>query len=210
VKRVALGVLLLATACDSWDPAVRARQRASETFSCADVTMTQTGEDRWHANGCGMEGDFACTSGRLEPTCIQVRTAGGERPDDEDDVGAPPSVAESEAALYAQAEADDPDLDPTADEGEAEATHESAPPAESAVQRAIRAGIDAHRADVFACTQHDPTVVRVRYETDGAITLSLAGGLEGTPEEGCVRAALAGARAPEGESGVLLHLVHGS
>lgn len=212
--RVAMALTLSALAlcgCESWDPSVRARERAAETFECPGIEMTQTEENRWHAIGCGHEGDFACTAGALEPVCIQVRTAGGEHPlDDESD--APPdtrSIAESEAALYARAEHEDPDLDPSADESVAE-TEAEAEPAESAAERTIRAGLDAHRADIVACTQRDPTVLRVVYASDGELDVHLSGGLEGSPEEGCVRAALAGARAPEGESGTVLHLVHGS
>jgi hypothetical protein len=84
------------------------------------------------------------------------------------------------------------------------------PVSASSSEAAIRAGLDARRSDIFACTQHDPTIVRVAYTADGAIDVHLGGGLESSPEEGCVRAALAGARAPGGESGTVLHLVHGS
>jgi hypothetical protein len=200
-----LGGVLAVAGCDSWDPSIRARQAAAETFACESAEVTQTEENRWHAVGCGHEGDFACTSGALEPTCIQVRSAGGERPVEEDEPAADTrSVAESEAALYAQAAREDPDLDPGADESAAEA--EEAP---SAAERVIRAGLDAHRADIVACTQRDPTVLRVSYTSDGELDVHLSGGLEGSPEEGCVRAALSGARAPEGESGTVLHLVHG-
>jgi hypothetical protein len=202
-------VLLLLVGCESWDPSIVARHRANEAFSCESVAVTQTEENRWHAVGCGQAGDFACTSGALEPTCIQVRSAGGEAPESEEDEAPADtrSIAESEAALYAEAAHADPDLDPSADESVAE-TRETE--AMSPVETAIRAGLDAHRADIYACTQHDPTVLRVTYTADGELEVHLAGGLEGSPEEGCVRAALSGARAPEGESGTVLHLVHGS
>lgn len=201
-----LVLLLVLVGCESWDPSIRARQRAAETFACESVQVTQTEENRWHAIGCGHEGDFACTSGALEPTCIQVRTAGGEHPADEEDETAPEArpFAADEAALYAQAEHEDVDLDPSADESAAEVGDRP-----SRAETTIRAGLEAHRADIYACTQHDPTVVRVTYTPDGALDVHLAGGMEGTPEEGCVRAALSGARAPEGESGTILHLVHG-
>lgn len=195
--------------CESWDPSVRARQAASEAFACDSASVTQTEENRWHATGCGHEGDFACTAGALEPVCIQVRSAGGETPVESEEPREHRSMAAEEAALYATAEREDPDLDPSADEAPPEPTDASEGASEAA-EAAIRAGIDAHRADVIACTQHDPTVVRVTYATDGTLTIALGGGLEGSPEEGCVRAALAGARAPEGGHGTVLHLVHGS
>ncbi len=98
-----------ALACESWDPSIRARDRARETWACESVELTQTEENRWHAVGCGHEGDFACTAGALEPTCIQVRTAGGERPRDADEEAlearAPEGLDESEAALWARARA---------------------------------------------------------------------------------------------------------
>lgn len=198
--------LLLLASCESWDPSIRARQRAVETFSCDTVELQQTEENRWHAVGCGMEGDFACTSGALDPVCIQVRSAGGEHgPNDEEETSPPDtrSLAEQEAALYAEAAHEDPDVDPAADESAAEV-----PAAPGSAETTIRAGLDAHHADIYACTQHDPTVLRVTYTSDGELEIHLSGGLEGSPEEGCVRAALAGARAPEGESGTVLHLVH--
>lgn len=228
----AIGALCAAAAgCESWDPSIRARERAQETWACESVELTQTEENRWHAIGCGHEGDFACTAGALEPTCIQVRTAGGEHPRDEEEEAlearAPEGLDESEAALWARAQHEDPDLDPRADEGEAEAvpppppSTTTAPPASTAssasaeaeaspeAEAAIRAGLDARRVDVFACTQHDPTVVRVIYAADGTLEIHLAGGLEGSAEEGCVRAALSGVRAPESASGgTVLHLIH--
>ncbi|MFO0681757.1 MAG: hypothetical protein U0234_06890 [Sandaracinus sp.] len=216
----AIGALCAAAAgCESWDPSIRARERAQETWACESVELTQTEENRWHAIGCGHEGDFACTAGALEPTCIQVRTAGGEHPRDEEEEAlearAPEGLDESEAALWARAQHEDPDLDPRADEGEAEAVPPPPPsattatPASPEAEAAIRAGLDARRADVFACTQHDPTVVRVTYAADGTLEIHLAGGLAGSAEEGCVRAALSGVRAPESATGgAVLHLIH--
>jgi len=195
---IALAVLAMVAGCDPWDPAIRARDLARETFACENVDIQQIEDARWHATGCGHEGDFACTSGQLSPTCMQVRTAGAEHPI-EDDEPAPDtrSVAASEAALYASQHDAGPPLAQVAETS-------------TAAEDAIRAGLDAHRGDVYACTQHDPTVVRVDYAVDGSLDVHLAGGLAGTPEEGCVRAALEGARAPAGSSGTVLHLVHGS
>lgn len=201
-----LGLGLAITGCGSWDPSIRARERAAEDFACESTTVTQTEESRWHASGCGHEGDFACTAGALEPVCIQVRTAGGEAPADEHETHDTPTIAESEAALYADAARADPDVDASADESAAEAGDGAV---QGRVEAAIRAGIEAHRADVYACTQRDPTVVRATYAADGSLELRLGGGLEGSPEEGCVRAALDGAHAPAGASGTVLHLVHG-
>lgn len=167
-------------ACTGIDPAIRARDRAVEVLVCDEVEMTQLEEARFHARGCGREADIGCTAGALEPTCIQVASAGGEQPlhEREDDApidaGGPPQPVSATSA---------------------EAT--------------IRAGLDARRRDVFACTQRDPTIVRVTYDAAGALDIRLGAGLEGTPEEGCVRAALTGARAPTGEAGTVLHLVHG-
>lgn len=208
MTRAASLVILLLAGCDSWDPRNQALRVASEALSCNTLELTQTRENVYEAVGCGQQGTFACTSGHLEPHCMQVRTSGSEvARDDERD--APPhdtrSIAESEAALYA----DHDDVDPRADESVAD-THETSDSAEtpSPAEVAIRAGLDAHRADIYACTQQDPTVLRVNYETDGSLVVHLSGGLAGSPEEGCVRAALSGAHAPGGSSGVVLHLVH--
>jgi hypothetical protein len=50
-------------------------------------------------------------------------------------------------------------------------------------------------------------VVRVRYALDGSVTVALAGDLEGSPEEGCVRAAIGGVRVEPGHEGVVMHLL---
>jgi hypothetical protein len=60
---------------------------------------------------------------------------------------------------------------------------------------------------VLACTGRSASVVRVRYALDGSITLTLAGDLEGSPEEGCVRAAIGGVRVDAGHEGTVMHLV---
>ena len=182
MKRVALAGLALLAGCAGIDTSARARDRAVEVLACQDVEMTQLEEYRFHASGCGRQADIGCTAGSFEPTCIRVASAGDERPIDRSDDDAPIPPPPSATST----------------------------PTETTAEGAIRAGLDARRTDVFACTQRDPTVVRVSYTSDGTIDVRLGGGLEGTPEEGCVRAALAGARAPEGASGTVLHLVHGS
>lgn len=81
----------------------------------------------------------------------------------------------------------------------------SAPPD---VERAIRNGLDARRADVLGCVGSERVGVRAAYDSDGRIVLSLQGDLAGSPEETCVREALAGVRVPAARrDGVLVHLV---
>lgn len=88
---------------------------------------------------------------------------------------------------------------------------DEAPPTHGAeielIEARIRGGLDAHRDDVLACTGRSASVVRVRYALDGSITLTLAGDLEGSPEEGCVRAAIGGVRVSAGHEGTVMHLV---
>lgn len=78
------------------------------------------------------------------------------------------------------------------------------------IEATIRRGLDAHRADVLACTQRTASVVRVAYALDGTVTITLAGDLEGSPEEGCVRSMLEGVRVTRGREGTVLHLLRGA
>ena len=76
------------------------------------------------------------------------------------------------------------------------------------VERAIRNGLDARRADVLGCVGRERVGVRAAYDGDGRVVLALQGDLAGSPEEACVREALAGVRVPAaGRDGVLVHLV---
>lgn len=81
-----------------------------------------------------------------------------------------------------------------------------APPT-SGREAVVRAGLDARRGDVLACASRPSVVVRATYASDGSVVFGLNGELAGSPEEGCVRAALDGVRVEPGEAGVVLHLV---
>jgi hypothetical protein len=213
---VALGLVVALLGCAGWEPETRARERALEVLHCEEIELTRREESQWHATGCGREVEIACTTVALEPTCIQVRLAGTEEehwsvPEEASDEfvttsgdEAPPTDAE----LRAMAIADDEDVDPAADEGIAE---DEGPPVASAstIEATIRRGLDARRADVLACTGRTASVVRVHYDLEGGLVITLAGDLEGSPEEGCVRAALSGVHVARGESGTVLHLLRG-
>lgn len=216
MRGVVVALLIVAlVGCAGWEPATRARERAIEVLHCEEVELAQREESQWHATGCGRQAEIACTTIALEPTCIQVRVAGTEDehwavPEEASDEFATSSGSEdppTDAALAAMAVADDPDLDPAADEGIAD--EPPAVPVRSSIESTIRHGLDARRADVLACTGRTATVVRVQYDLEGALVISLAGDLEGSPEEGCVRAALSGVHVARGESGTVLHLLRG-
>ncbi len=212
--RPALVALCLLGACAGWDPATRARERALEVLHCEEVELTRREESQWHATGCGREAEIACTQVALEPTCIQVRLAGQTEehwavPEEASDYFASTSGDEDVAIdeqLRAAAAAGDEDLDPAADEGMAD---EVEPPPAAPIEETIRRGLDARRDDVLACTGRTASVVRVRYDLEGAVQITLAGDLEGSPEEGCVRAALSGVHVARGASGTVLHLLRG-
>ncbi len=208
--------IALVLGCAGWEPATRARERAIEVLHCEEVELAQREESQWHAEGCGRQVEIACTTIALEPTCIQVRIAGSGPehwavPEEASDEFASTAGAEdppTDEELAAMAIVDDPDVDPAADEGIADADPALRSSA-STIESTIRRGLDARRADVLACTGRSASVVRVRYDLEGTLSISLAGDLEGSPEEGCVRAALSGVHVAHGESGTVLHLLRG-
>lgn len=72
----------------------------------------------------------------------------------------------------------------------------------------VRAAVDGRRAAVLACVGGATVVCELTVAGDGSISVALRGDLAGTPEEGCVRAALAGIYAPAPATpGVVLHPV---
>jgi hypothetical protein len=174
---LALGLL---AACGQWEDRTRALEVAREALGCFEVALEQTESHRFHAEGCGGTADVACSEGSLNPVCIRVAergTSGSERP--------PREVIDEEGAGADAPEPDAPSL--------AEAT--------------IRRGLDARAADVLACVDRESVAVRVTHAADGQVAITLSGELRGSPEEGCVRAALGEVRAPAGEAGVVVHLV---
>lgn len=173
--------LLALAGCAQFDTGSAARRRASELLECdeEDVGVTQVGAYRFRGEGCGRSVEVVCTAAALEPTCYRQGAVASS--------GGEAPFEDDEAV-----EADD--------------TRAEAPATD--VEARIRAGLDARRDDIVACVGRDRVAVRVAYDAEGAVTIGLQGELEGSPEEGCVRAALSGVRvAPTGASGVVVHLV---
>lgn len=202
------------------------------------VEVEQLGAYRYRGEGCGRTAVVACTAGRLEPECLREgpSTAGGAwAPDDapvraegrEDAAGDDGAgdhragdegrgagdhrvVAEGGGGPDAPgdapggSEASDEPGDTPAGEG-APALPETPDPE---VEARIRAGLDARRGDILACTGAERVAVRAGYAPDGSVALSLQGALSGTPEERCVQDALDGVRVPAtGGAGVVVHLI---
>lgn len=72
----------------------------------------------------------------------------------------------------------------------------------------VRASLDASARDILTCVERETVAVRAVVHADGRVELSLSGDLRGSPEEGCIRAALPGLRLPAGSGGrVILHVV---
>ncbi|MFO0708589.1 MAG: hypothetical protein U0353_02050 [Sandaracinus sp.] len=183
----ASAIVLLA--CGQWEPETVARDRAIAALDCNEVTLTKITDNRFRASGCGGVVEVLCTAAQNEPVCLVGRAREEGHVSGIADLGSGGEVS------------DDDDTTPT-DAHDAPADDEIA-----ALEARIRAGIDAHRDDVLACTGRSASVVRVRYAVDGAITLTLGGDLEGSPEEGCVRAAIGGVRVSPGHEGTVMHLV---
>jgi hypothetical protein len=181
----------------TWDAEYQARERAVAALSCREVTLARLSEARFRASGCGGAVEVLCSSGHNEPVCMVGRAGAGGQ--------------------LSQLSERRPELSPTGSGGEIDAEREpaSGPDADDeapldgvdSIEAHIRAGLDAHREDVLACTGRSASVVRVRYALDGSIALTLAGDLEGSPEEGCVRAAIGGVRVVPGHEGTVVHLL---
>jgi hypothetical protein len=202
-----------AGACASWDPDNQARERAVAVLDCTEVTMEKVADLRYRASGCGGRVEILCSAGHIEPVCLAVRPRDEEHVSGIADVGSGGEVAEVEApedGAPTGPEAEDegplPPDGPTGDSARGPAGDPTDSPT-AEVEAQIRRGLDARRDDVLACTNRSATVVRVRYGVDGAVTLTLGGDLEGSPEEGCVRAALGDVRVGQGHAGVVMHLV---
>src|SRR6185295_19475997 len=65
-------------------------------------------------------------------------------------------------------------------------------PLPDAEDRAVRAAVDAHRAEIMACVERLPIAVEIRFAPGAGAAVSLRGPLAGRPEDACVRAVLDG------------------
>ncbi len=191
----ALASMTVGTACGgAWEPENQARDRAIAVLDCTEVTVVKIADNRYRASGCGGTVEVLCTAGHNEPVCIVGRAREDLATSGLADQGAGGEDSDPETEGPSGPEADD--------EAPADASAEVA-----SIERTIRSGLDAHRDDVLACTSRSASVVRVRYSVDGSIALTLGGDLEGSPEEGCVRAAIGAVRVAPGHEGVVMHLL---
>jgi hypothetical protein len=91
---------------------------------------------------------------------------------------------------------------PQADAGDA------SPAADTRLEAAVRALIDANATTIAACVDKRPIAVEASYAPDGAVRLTLRGDLRGTPVERCVVSALPDLHvATDGRAGTVVHLV---
>lgn len=198
---------LLVMGCAQFDTGASAQRALAEHLGCPEerVQMTQIGAYRYRGEGCGREATVACTASQLEPQCLHEgpTTAGGEWTSDEEGSEEPRVVQPDPDAHRQPAVSGEPSDEPAGD-----ATAGLTDPPDAEVESQIRAGLDARRDDVLACTGAERVAVRAGYAPDGSVALSLQGELEGTPEERCVQDALDGVRVPAtGGAGVVVHLI---
>jgi hypothetical protein len=187
------GVLALGACGSSWDPDHQARDQATTALDCSEVSLVKIADNRYRAEGCGGVVEVLCSAGHNEPVCLVGRARSEEHVSGIADLGSG---------------SEDPDVDPDpGGEDEGPIAPSSIDEETAAIETTIRGGLDAHRDDVLACTNRSASVVRVRYAFDGSVTITLGGDLEGSPEEGCVRAALGGVRVSGGHEGTVMHLV---
>jgi hypothetical protein len=217
--------------CARWDTGNAARTSAAALLACAEeqVQVTPVADFRYRGEGCGRRVQVVCTAAALEPTCYRqgrVETSGGESVASAPEAGTA-RVREAEVAAPMESGALTEDAvdnaalgevsEPSAGEvsegvrataGSARVSTDAGAADAAAIEVRIRAGLDARREDVLACVGRERVAVRVTYDGEGAVRITLQGALEGSPEEGCVRAALEGVRVPgTGASGAVVHLV---
>lgn len=119
-------------------------------------------------------------------------------------VSADPELAPASPATAPASPASPPS--PTEEPPSPPSTSTSTPSEESEDSAALRSALDDQAPVVLACVAQPLVALRVTWSA-GEAQVSLQGAQAGTPEEGCIRAALGdGLRAPEG-SGELLHVV---
>jgi len=188
-------------------------------LDCTSVEMTKVEDNHYRAVGCGRTIELLCTASELEPECIAMRPR-GEGPSRLSEVGAggeqepEPStpaptgddILRQQAAMLEQADPDADDDAPLRIPPPPGAQPDE-PDVVTASEEQIRRGLDARRDDVLACADRNSVVVNVAYAIDGTVSINLAGDLRGTPQEGCVRAALQGVRVAAGQTGVVMHLL---
>lgn len=171
--------------CAQFDTGSAARRRVAELLDCdeEELSVSEVAAHRYRGEGCGGTAEVVCTAAALEPTCVRQRissTAGAESYDDDELAREPDASPDGEAREGSRA----------------------------GVEARIRSGLDARREDILACVGSERVAVRVAYEPDGRVQVSLQGPLAGSAEEGCLRAALTGVRvAASGAPGVVVHLV---
>jgi len=161
--------------------AVMALRRAAEEIPCAPegLAVQMLGAGAYHVDGCGVVLAYECIHSPRGSFC-------STRERRELGAGAPTSQAE-----IATARTDAPRTpgDPSAD-------------------AAARDAVRARAASILACVAGETVALEVTWSADGALDASLRGELAGSPEESCVRAAIADLRiAAPGAPGRILHAV---
>jgi hypothetical protein len=208
-----LALPLFLGACDQWDTDTSARDRATAVLDCTSVEMTKVEDNHYRAVGCGRTIEVLCTAAELEPECVAMRPRGegpsrlsevGSGGEEEADTTPAPTGDDILRQQAAMLEPADPDAD---DDAPLRIPEAPAEPQANESEQTIRRGLDARREDVLACADRNSVVVNVAYAADGSVAITLAGDLRGSPQEGCVRAALQGVRVAEGQAGVVMHLL---
>lgn len=137
---------------------------------------------------------------QLEETVLRVDLARMEIvPDDRPRQGAEPRTPAPESAPAAEP-APVPAPPPTAEPAQASET--------DATEQRLRAALDERTGDILDCAAADRVVLHLQWTESSPPRVSVQGELSGTPNEGCIRAALAeDLSISPGSPGALIHLV---
>jgi len=191
-RGLAIACTILAIACshdfvgrtvsgrDPNRPERTALQRSATDLTCPpeELVLTPIGGSAYQVAGCGRELTYICVpiDGHWRYACTPE---------------APRVVTQAVAPTYVTVEAPPP------------ATTAAPPSGPEAA--AARAAIDAHASGVLACSGNAAVAVDGSWDASGALSVSVVGHA-GTPEEECVRVALAGTMvSPAGAGGRVMH-----
>ena len=85
--------------------------------------------------------------------------------------------------------------------------HQGGQAAQQTLDAATQAAFNARRAAVLSCMGGQPAVLYLRWQANGALTISLGGALAGTAQEACIRTALTGISFRPGAAGQAIHTI---
>lgn len=190
----------------TWDPIPPVSSYASNELACPlDAIVVQAPADNVRrVSGCGERATYqlACDA----RTCAWTMTEREEVPPPRPSVTIIPPPSGARPGPYATRPSAAPPPQPYPP-GTVIVVPEGGHRPDPAVEQAIRAGIDARRTQVLACSGSQPIMIRARWGADGRVWLTLDRPYARTAVEQCVRDTVGGFQVTNEAPGEVIHLV---